>query len=139
MSVNAVVSKGTQFKRGNGASNEIFTKLSEVNSIGLPNLSRPTIDVTDLDSTAREYVAALRTSGEVTVGMNFTRTTYIATYADYASDTARNYQIVLPDTSNTTIEFTGYVSGISGSAPGPDEKVSVEVTYTITGDITITS
>lgn len=139
MSINAVVSKGTQFKRGDGASNEVFTKLSEVNSVSLPNLTRPTIDVTDLDSLAREYVAALRTSGEVTVGMNFTRNTYIATYNDYKSDTARNYQIVLPDTSNTTIEFTGYVSGISGAAPGPDEKVSVEVTYTITGDITITS
>lgn len=139
MSINAVVAKGTVFKRGDGASSEAFTALAEMNNIGLPNRSRPMIDVTDLDSTAREFVPGLLDSGEVTMSMNFTRDTYIDMETDLLSDSSVNYQIVFPDTGETTIDFAGYVQDLSGAAPGPDEKVSVDVTFKITGAISISS
>jgi len=139
MSVNAVVSKGTLFKRGNGESNETFTTISEINSIGLPQRTRPMIDATDLSSVAREFVPGLLDSGQVTLSMNFTRDTYIDMVNDQDSDTSVNYQIVLPDTGATTIDFAGYVQDIGGASPGPDEKVTVDVTIKITGGITISS
>lgn len=139
MSVNAVVAKGTKFKRGDGTSSETFADIAEVNSIGLPNQSRPMIDVTDLDSLAREFIPGLLDAGQVTLTKNFTRDTYIQTKADLDDDNSHNYQIVFPDASNTTIDFAGYVQEMAGDAPGPDEKITSTVTYKITGDITISS
>ena len=139
MSVSAVVSKGTVFKRGDGASNEVFATMTEINSVGLPSQSRPMIDVTDLSSTAREYIPGLLDSGQVTLNMNFTRNTYIAMRADLLSDSSVNYQIVLPDSSNTTIDFAGYVQDMGGNVPGPDEKINVNVTLKVTGSITVSS
>lgn len=139
MSVNAVVAKGTLFKRGDGSSIESFAALAEMNSIGLPNQTRPMIDVTDLDSLAREFVPGLLDAGQVVINMNFTRDTYIDMKADLGNDDSVNYQIVFPDAGETTIDFAGYAQEMSGEAPGPDERISVDVTFKITGDITITS
>lgn len=139
MSVNAVVAKGTVFKRGDGTSSESFVALAEMNSIGLPNRSRPMIDVTDLDSTSREFIPGLLDSGEIAISMNFTRDTYLEMEADLLNDSSVNYQIVLPDSGETTIDFAGYCQDLSGAAPGPDEKINVDVTFKITGDISISS
>ena len=139
MSTSAVVSKGTLFKRGDGASNETFSTIAEVNSVGLPQQSRPMIDVTDLSSTAREFIPGLLDSGQVTLSMNFTRATYIDMRTDLLSDSSVNYQIVLPDTGATTIDFAGYVQDMGGASPGPDEKITVDVTFKITGAITVSS
>lgn len=139
MSVNAVVSKGTKFKRGDGESNEVFTALSEINSLTMPSRTRAPIDVTDLDSTIKEFVMGMRDSGQVTVNMNFTRAAYLQMNTDFESDTAVNYQIVFPDTGETTIDFAGYVQELGGDVPGPDEKITVPVTIKVTGDITVSS
>lgn len=139
MSTSAVVGKGTLFKRGDGSSNESFTTYSEINSVGLPQQSRPMIDVTDLSSVRREFIPGLQDSGEVAINMNFTRDQYIDMKADLDSDSSVNYQIVLSDTGATTIQFAGYCMNIGGDVPGPDEKVAMDVTFKITGDITISS
>ena len=139
MSVNAIVGKGALLKRGNGASNEVFTALAEVNTIGLPNQSRTMIDLTDLNSVAKIFKKGLKDAGSISFSMNFTRASYIAMNADLDSDAAVNYQIVIPDTGATTIDFSGYVHELGGNIPGPDEKISVDVTMKISGDITITS
>ena len=139
MSVNAVVAKGTLFKRGDGTSAESFVTIAEVNSINLPERTRPMIDVTDLDSLAREFVPGLLDSGQVTMNMNFTRDTYIDMVNDQESDSSVNYQIVIPDTGATTMDFAGYVQDIGGAAPGPDEKINVDITIKITGALTISS
>ena len=139
MSVNAIVGKGALLKRGDGTSNEVFTTIAEVNRIGLPNQTRPMIDLTDLASVARVFKKGLKDAGSVSFSMNFTRASYIAMNADLDSDTAVNYQIVIPDTGATTIDFSAYVHELSGDIPDPDQKISVDVTMKISGDITITS
>jgi len=139
MSVNAIMAAGTVFKRGDGASNEAFTALSEINSVGLPEQSRPMIDVSDLDSTAREFIPGLLDSGQVAVEMNFTRDSYIDMKADLNSTTARNYQIVLNDTGSTTIDFSGHVQSIGGGAAGPDDKIPVTVSIKVSGAVTVSS
>lgn len=139
MSVNAIVGKGALLKRGDGTSNEVFTAIAEVNRIGLPNQTRPMIDLTDLASVARVFKKGLKDAGSVSFSMNFTRASYIAMNADLDSDTAVNYQIVIPDTGATTIDFSAYVHELGGDIPDPDQKISVDVTMKISGDITITS
>lgn len=139
MSVNAVVSAGTEFKRGDGASNETFTKLTEVQSITLPSRNRATIDVSDLDSSIKEFQVGMRDSGEITLTQFFERDAYLDMNTDFESTSSVNYQIVFPDTGNTTIDFAAFVTALGGSVPGPDEIITVEVTYKITGDVTLSS
>lgn len=139
MSVAAVPGVGTTFKRGDGASVETFTAVGEIQSISLPSRSRPPIDVTDLDSSIREFVMGIRDSGEVTVTAYFSRSSYLDFNTDFESSSSVNYQIVFPDTGNTTIDFAGYVTDLAGTVGGPDEVVSTDVTIKITGDITISS
>ena len=47
-------------------------------------------------------------------------------------------QIVLPDTNNTTFDFTAYVTDLGMAIPFED-KVTATVTLKITGQITMTS
>jgi len=140
MSSNAFSGVGTEFKRGDGASNEQFTKIAEINSIGGPEKTRDTIDVTSLDSTGgyREFITSFRDAGEVTLEMNFTRDGYMDLDDDFASDSSVNYQIVLPDTGNTTLDFAAYVTSLGMAVP-MDDKVTASVTLKITGEVTLTS
>lgn len=136
----AVAGVGTLFKRGDGESSEAFTSLSEVNSIGGPNKTRETIDVTSLDSTGgyREFIASFRDAGEITLEMNWTRDGYDTLNDDFESSNSVNYQIVFPDTGETTYDFAGYVTGVEQSVP-TDDKITMTVTIKITGQVTMSS
>lgn len=129
---------GTQFKRGNGASPEVFTAIAEVNNITGPNKSRGTIDVTSLDSTGgyREFIASFRDPGEVQLNMNFTLAGFNDMNDDFESDSSVNYQIVLPDTGNTTLEFAAFVTALGMAVP-MDDKVTMTVTLKVTGVVTL--
>lgn len=139
MSSNAVVGKGALLKRGDGQSNETFTAIAEVYQIGLPNQSRSMIDLTDLASTAKVFRKGLLDAGSISFGMGFTRDSYIAMKSDLDNDNAINYQIVIPDTGSTTIDFAALVNDLGGDIPDPDQKITVNVTMKISGDISITS
>lgn len=137
MGSTAVAGVGTLFRRWvSGA----WTQLAEINSITGPGMSRDTIDVTSLDSTGgyREFITGFRNAGTITLAMNFTRTTYDAMKTDFESNTARNYEIVLPDAENTTLEFEGLVTELPLTIPA-DDKITADVTIQITGQVVINS
>ena len=136
----AISGIGAKYKRGDGQSNEIFSAIAEVSNIGGPDKSRDTIDVTSLDSTDgyREFIAGFRDGGEVTLNMNFTRDGYISMDADYLSDDLVNYQIVFPDTGETTFDFAALVTNITNVIP-TDDKISMDVTLKISGPVTTSS
>lgn len=142
MPSNAFSGVGTKFMRrvGSGSSSDDWTQMAEVNSITGPNKSKATIDVTSLDSVGgyREFITSFRDSGEVTLNMNFTLDSYDDMNADFESESSNDYQIILPDTGNTTFDFTGFVTSISMAVP-LDDKVSSDVTIKITGAVTISS
>lgn len=140
MTTNAIAGVGAQFKRGDGASNETFTAVAEVNSIDGPTMTRGTIDVTSLDSVGgyREFIGGFRDAGEVTLNMNFTRDGYDDMKDDFESDSTRNYQIVMPDAGNTTFEFAALVNAVPMSVT-PDDKITATVTLKISGQVTMES
>ena len=140
MASNAFSGVGTVFKRGDGATPEVFTAIAEVNSISGPNMSRGQIDVTSLDSTGgyREFIAGFRDAGEVTLEMNFTLDSYDDMADDFDSEDSVNYQIILPDTGATQFDFAGLVTALGMAVP-MDDKVTASVTIKIDGQVTITS
>ena len=105
MASNAITGVGTVFLRWSGTA---WVALAEVNSISGPTMTRDFVDVTSLDSTGgyREFITGFRDAGTVSLTMNFTRTTYDLMKTDFESDTAVNYQIVLPDDATTSFEFS---------------------------------
>jgi predicted secreted protein len=135
---NAIAGVGAQFKRE--VSSGVFTAVAEVKSITGPGMTRDFIDVTNLDSTGgyREYIAGFRDGGELTFSMNFTLDGYDDLLADFNSNTSHNYQVVLPDTGNTTFDFAGYVTALPLNIV-PDDAITVDVTIKITGQVTMTS
>lgn len=136
----AVPGVGTSFKRGDGESDEDFTAISEIMTIGGPNKTRETIDVTNLDSSGgyREFIPSFRDGGEVTLNMNWTRDGYDLLNDDFETQSSVNYQIVFPDTGATTFEFAAYVTGVEMNTP-TDAQITMDVTLKITGQITMSS
>jgi len=134
----AIAGLGATFERGDGATSELFTAIAEVLNITGPGLTRDFIDVTNLSSSGgyREFVASFRDGGEYTFTCNFVRAEYDLLLADFENDSAVNYQVVLPDTDTTTIQFTGLLTALPMTVPF-DDKVTVDVTIKITGGITI--
>lgn len=134
---NAVAGVGTLFRRWSGTA---WVNIAEINSINGPTMSRETIDVTSLDSTGgyREFIAGFRDAGTVTLNMNFTRAGYDQMKDDFESDTLQNYEIVLPDAENTSVEFEGLVTELPLTI-SPDDKITVDVTIKISGEPTVNS
>lgn len=139
MASNAVAGVGTVFSRWD-TSTSAWEAISEINSITGPSMSRDTIDVTSLDSTGgyREFITGFRNAGTVVLAMNFTRDTYEQMKNDFESNTAQNYQIVLPDVENTGLDFEGLVTELPLTIPA-DDKITADVTIQITGKVEISS
>jgi len=137
MASTAVSGVGTVFNRWSGSA---WVPQAEINSITGPGMSRDIIDVTSLDSTAgyREFITGFRNAGTVTLSMNFTRTTYEQMKDDFENDDAQNYQIDLPDDENTSLDFIGLVTELPLTIP-PDDKITVDVTIQISGEVAISS
>ena len=139
MSSEAVSGVSTVFRRWN-ASTGVWAAISEINTITGPSMTRDTIDVTTLGSTDgyREFIAGFRDGGTVVLSMNFTRTQYATMKDDFESDTLVNYEVVLPDTATTTLEFEGLVTELP-LVISPDDKITLDVTIKISGTVTLNS
>jgi len=137
MASNAVAGVGTLFRRWSGSA---WVNIAEINSISGPSMSRDTIDVTSLDSVGgyREFIGGFRDSGTLQLSMNFSRSTFGTMKTDFESDTSQNYEIVLPDAENTTLEFVGLVTELPLEITA-DDKITSSVTLKITGQVTVNS
>lgn len=135
----AIAGVGTQFRRWNSALAQ-WEAIGQVNSITGPGMTREFIDTTALDTEGgyRTFIAGFRDGGTIALAMNFTRTTYELMLADFEDDAAKNYEIVLPDDDNTTLEFEGLVTELPLSVPTAD-KVTADVTIKVSGQVTINS
>jgi len=136
----AIAGVGTVFNRQSDLSSAVFAPIAEVNQITGPGMTRDFIDVTSLDSTGgyREFIGGFRDGGQVTLNMNFTRDGYEQMRLDFVDDDSVNYQIVLPDDSETTLDFAAFVTDLPLSIT-PDDKVTIDVTLKVTGEVTLTS
>jgi predicted secreted protein len=131
---------GTKFQRSNMAATPVFTSIAEINSIDGPNKSRSTIDVTSLDSDGgyKEFITSFRDAGEIQLDMNFTPDGFNALNDDFESEELVDYRIVLPNTAETTFDFSGIVTSLGMSVPMED-KVTTKVTIKISGPVALTT
>lgn len=128
---------GATFSRWDGSE---FVAIAEVTSITGPSMTRDTIDVTSLDTSGgyREFIAGFRNPGTLSLTMNFTSAGYSQMKTDFEDDTAQEYQIVLPDPAETTLEFSGLVTELPLTV-SVDDKVTMDVTIQISGQVDLGS
>jgi len=127
----AINGVGTIFQRWNGSA---WVHIAEIKSIDGPSKTRDTIETTNLDTTGgyKTFIASFRDAGTVQLSMNFTRATYELMDDDFASETLKNYEIILPDSEVTSIEFEGLVTELGLSITTGD-VVSAPVTIKVSG------
>ena len=128
---------GTTFYRGDGASPEVFTAVGDVVSIAGPEISKEEIEVTALDSTAKEFISALDDPGEVTLLVNWNPqdAQHVLLRSDAEGNTARNYRIIWSDVSSTQVNFNGQVMVFSlntESASATQANLRLKITGALT-------
>lgn len=137
MSSSAIETQGMAIKVSSG-SPSVFTLISDVTDFSGPSGSANVIDVSDLQSTAREKKQGLSDSGQFAFNMNYipNDTQHALLQSAWASRTRLEFQMEFTDSPTTTWTFYGYVNGfnISGAV---DDVVKAAVTVEIDGDITI--
>lgn len=129
-----VTGKGAKFRRWNSTTG-LWEDIAEITNIDFGSGARDMHDVTNLGSPGgyREYIPGFRAGGTVTLSMIFARDGYETMKGDFESDVKQNYEVVLPDSDNTSLEFEGYVSEMSLAVPA-DAPITNEVTIQITGE-----
>ncbi|MBY6113294.1 hypothetical protein KUW09_04855 [Mameliella alba] len=136
----ASIAYGIDFQRSDMQAAPAFTTVGEILNVSPPSLSRDTVDATHSKSPNRfrEFIAGLRDGGEVSVEIQFDpgSTTAAAAIADLETDTAIDYKIVFPDTSEW--DFSALCTGIETDAP-IDDKMVATFTYKVTGRPVLTA
>lgn len=134
MSSNAIESQGVLIKRWNGSS---FDTIPEVKSFTGPGGSAAVIDVTDLQSTAKEKRMGLADEGQLSLTINYIpdNAVHQGLRADRAARTENDFQIIFTDGLSTNWDFSAFVTAFSVSG-GVDGVIEATVTLEITGSIT---
>jgi len=133
MATNAILGAGSSLKLGDGASPEVFTKVAEVLRVGAIGQSAAEIDVTSLDSTAKEYIAALPDVETVSISMNFVGVTQQNALRDGVR-TTKNFVMEFSD--NTKATFSMVILGFLRDETSPESQLTASVNGRITGPIT---
>jgi len=135
MTTNAEIGHGSEFRRGDDASPEVFTALAEVTAINGISVSKDVVDATHMSSTERweDIISSIKRTGEITVEMNFDpdSTTTTNCLADVASNSSRNYQFASP---NDDVEWTILCFAVGFEIGDPvDDKMTATFTLKPTG------
>lgn len=135
----AIAGVGTQFRRWNSET-PAWESIAQINNIDGPGMTRDIIDTTALDTVGgyRTFITGFRNSGTITLEMNFTRDTYEIMKGDFELAAAQNYEVILPDEDNTSLEFEGLVTECPLTIP-PGDKVTARVVIQITGQVNLNS
>ena len=110
--------------------------ITERTQIDGPNETRPQRDVTDLDSTRREFKGGLADSGEGKLRFFYIPTNAVHKIVRAAFTGNIEKQWMLEYSDGTTWEFNGSITGWKNGPFDVDSDVNVEVTIKISGDIT---
>lgn len=133
----SIESQGAIFYWSTSTSLSTAISVGEVTGFNGPSGSANVIDVTHLQSTAKEKRMGLRDEGQITLDINCVPgdSGQVKLRECRAARTQGHWALKLNDTAITQLDSHGYVTGyaVNGSV---DNKVSLSVTIEITGGVT---
>ena len=136
MTTEAISGVGTLLRYYNVSA---WESIGEITNITGPSMSKETHDVTSLASTGgyREFITGMKDPGTLSFTMWFNRSDYEAMKVLFESNDLQDFEMILPDSEKTTLEFQGYVTELPLTVPeGP---VSCDVSIKISGSVTVNS
>lgn len=133
----AVLGSGATLQLGSGASPQVYTTIAEVLRCGPIGSTNPEVDVTNLDSTAKEYIAGLADGNTVEFDVNYIQGTQQQSLrtAQAAGNTV-NIRMVWPFSPQTTAVFDLVMLTFEIAETTPESQVSASFSGRISGSIT---
>jgi len=131
----AVLGALTTLKLGSAASPIVYTTVAEVLRIGPIGSQAPEVDVTNLDSTAKEYIGGLPDGASVEFECNWIKSAQQVTLQGAVGDT-HIFQVTWPDSPATTASFSMVVLGFNMGETTPESQLTSSISGRITGAIT---
>lgn len=112
-----------------------YEQIGQVVSIGGPSGSTGETDVTNLSSTAKEFIPSLPDYGDVSLEVVWdpatTSTNHADVWDDFGNQTTGTYQIRLSDSPQSTITFTAFPNAYPINI-AVDDKVGATIGLRIT-------
>ena len=137
MSSSALDSQGVTLSYGSGASPQVWTAIPEISNIQGPGGQANEIDVTDLDSTAKEFRMGLQDEGSITLDMFYipSNTAHAALRTARANQTLTTFRLIFTGSPTNSWTFDAFVLGfeISNSV---DDVTKASVTLRVSGAVT---
>ena len=134
----AVLGSNATLQLGSGASPQVLTTIAEVLRCGPIGSTNPEVDVTNLDSTAKEYIAGLADGNTVEFDVNFLAGN--AQQLSLQTSQASGSTIYLKMTWQTSPLYTAIFSlvllGFEIGETTPEGQVTASISGRITGSIT---
>ena len=134
----AVLGKGATLQLGDDASPQVLTTIAEVLRCGPIGSTNPEVNVTNLDSTAQEYIAGLADGNTVDFDLNWIagNTQQAALRTAAAAGTTKYLKMVWPTSPNTTAIFNLVILQFEMGETTPEAQVTASVSGRISGSIT---
>jgi len=133
----AVLGSLATLKLGAGASPQVLTTIAEVLRVGPIGSTNPEVDVTNLDSTAKEYIAGLADGNTVEFDVNFIagNTQQAALRTSQAAGSTAYFQMTWQTSPLFTATFDLVLLGFELGETTPEGQVSATISGRITGAI----
>ena len=134
-----ITSQGTTIGIGDAASPEIYTTISQVTSMSGPDGSATEINVTNLSSTAQEFILGLKDEGSISMDIIWDErdTQHSLLRTKFGSGASTNFRITDAGSPQKNYTFPAYVQTLSMSS-GVDEVQRASVNLRISSAIVIT-
>jgi len=131
----AIESQGVLLKYSVGSPTS-FALIGNCTGFTGPGGSANVIDITNLNSAAKEKLMGLADEGQFTLDLNYDpdNSSHIALRNARKSRTRCEFQITLTDTTNTVLTFFGYVLGFALTG-AVDQQIKASVTIEIDGAV----
>ena len=118
-----------------------MAEIGEITGFSGPGISAAVIDITNLQSTAKEKLVSIQDSGQLTININVDPThdadLHTSIQEDLRNRKCRMWDIKFTDTGTylpSAVYFAGYVSGWS-MAGGVDKQITGDITIALTSAV----
>lgn len=128
---------GLVYTSGGTATPITWQAIANVKTFAAFDGAAANIDVSNLASTAKEYLVGLQDLGQLTLGLDLDATDLgqQALLAALGGQAKKSFKIVLPVGSPSTATFSGFVKKV-GADGGVDKSVTRAVDILVTGPVT---
>ena len=134
----AVLGKNATLQLGSGASPQVLTTIAEVLRCGPIGSTNPEVDVTNLDSTAKEYIAGLADGNTVEFDVNFLagNAQQLSLQTSQAAGSTVYLQMTWQTSPLYTATFDLVLLTFEIGETTPEGQVTASISGRITGSIT---